>query len=172
MVEGLRNLVRNVRDAASQVASASSQVAGASDDSAKVSLQTASAIDEVTSTMHEMSVNVQNMVKNTRPRPHALSEHLPVRWKRSARFTRRGLVWVFFTMFCTLTLISCMVLVTSSMAEAVCRLTLAESSEAPATWLEALATWKRRRVRCAPGFSDLPPCVQKRYPGCHPWSEV
>ena len=65
MIEGLRNLVRNVRDAASQVASASNQVAGASDESAKISLQTSSAIDEVTSTMHEMSVNVQNMVKST-----------------------------------------------------------------------------------------------------------
>ena len=74
MVDGLRNLVRNVRDAASQVASASSQVAGASDDSAKVSLQTASAIDEVTSTMHEMSVNVQNMVKNTQVQASSVSE--------------------------------------------------------------------------------------------------
>jgi methyl-accepting chemotaxis protein len=74
MVDGLRNLVRNVRDAASQVASASSQVAGASDDSAKVSLQTASAIDEVTSTMHEMSVNVQNMVKSTQTQASSVSE--------------------------------------------------------------------------------------------------
>src|ERR1700716_1700888 len=74
MVDGLRNLVRNVRDAASQVASASSQVAGASDDSAKVSLQTASAIDEVTSTMHEISVNVQNMVKNTQTQASSVSE--------------------------------------------------------------------------------------------------
>jgi methyl-accepting chemotaxis protein len=74
MVDGLRNLVRNVRDAASQVASASNQVAGASDDSAKVSLQTASAIDEVTSTMHEMSVNVQNMVKNTQTQASSVSE--------------------------------------------------------------------------------------------------
>ena len=32
MIEGLRNLVRNVRDASSQVASASNQVAGASDE--------------------------------------------------------------------------------------------------------------------------------------------
>jgi methyl-accepting chemotaxis protein len=74
MVDGLRNLVRNVRDAASQVASASNQVAGASDDSAKVSLQTASAIDEVTSTMHEISVNVQNMVKNTQTQASSVSE--------------------------------------------------------------------------------------------------
>jgi methyl-accepting chemotaxis protein len=74
MVDGLRNLVRNVRDAASQVASASGQVAGASDDSAKVSLQTASAIDEVTSTMHEISVNVQNMVKNTQTQASSVSE--------------------------------------------------------------------------------------------------
>jgi len=74
MVDGLRNLVRNVRDAASQVASASSQVAGASDDSAKVSLQTASAIDEVTSTMHEMSVNVQNVVKNTQVQASSVAE--------------------------------------------------------------------------------------------------
>jgi methyl-accepting chemotaxis protein len=74
MVDGLRNLVRNVRDAASQVASASNQVAGASDDSAKFSLQTASAIDEVTSTMHEISVNVQNMVKNTQTQASSVSE--------------------------------------------------------------------------------------------------
>ncbi len=74
MIEGLRNLVRNVRDAASQVASASNQVAGASDESAKISLQTASAIDEVTSTMHEMSVNVQNMVKSTQVQASSVSE--------------------------------------------------------------------------------------------------
>jgi methyl-accepting chemotaxis protein len=74
MIEGLRNLVRNVRDAASQVSSASNQVAGASDESAKISLQTASAIDEVTSTMHEMSVNVQNMVKSTQVQASSVSE--------------------------------------------------------------------------------------------------
>jgi methyl-accepting chemotaxis protein len=74
MIEGLRNLVRNVRDASSQVASASSQVAGASDESAKISLQTSSAIDEVTSTMHEMSVNVQNMVKSTQVQASSVSE--------------------------------------------------------------------------------------------------
>src|SRR5712691_8665884 len=74
MIEGLRNLVCNVRDASSQVASASTQVAGASDESAKISLQTASAIDEVTSTMHEMSVNVQNMVKSTQVQASSVSE--------------------------------------------------------------------------------------------------
>jgi methyl-accepting chemotaxis protein len=74
MIDGLRNLVLNVRDAASQVASSSTQVAGASDESAKISLQTASAIDEVTSTMHEMSVNVQNMVKSTQTQASSVSE--------------------------------------------------------------------------------------------------
>ncbi len=74
MIDGLRNLVRNVRDASSQVASASSQVAGASEESAKISLQTSSAIDEVTSTMHEMSVNVQNMVKSTQTQASSVSE--------------------------------------------------------------------------------------------------
>jgi methyl-accepting chemotaxis protein len=74
MIEGLRNLVCNVRDASSQVASASTQVARASDESAKISLQTASAIDEVTSTMHEMSVNVQNMVKSTQVQASSVSE--------------------------------------------------------------------------------------------------
>ncbi|HEY7354400.1 MAG TPA: methyl-accepting chemotaxis protein [Terriglobales bacterium] len=74
MVEGLRNLVRNVKDASSQVASASAQVAGASDESAKISLQSSSAIDEVTSTMHEMSVNVQNMVKSTQIQASSVSE--------------------------------------------------------------------------------------------------
>jgi methyl-accepting chemotaxis protein len=74
MIEGLRNLVLNVRDASSQVASASGQVAGASDESAKISLQTSSAIDEVTSTMHEMSVNVQNMVKSTQVQASSVSE--------------------------------------------------------------------------------------------------
>ena len=74
MVDGLRNLVRNVREAGSQVASASNQVAGASDESAKISLQASSAIDEVTSTMHEMSVNVQNMVKSTQTQASSVSE--------------------------------------------------------------------------------------------------
>jgi methyl-accepting chemotaxis protein len=74
MIDGLRNLVRNVKDAASQVASASAQVAGASDESAKISLQSSSAIDVVTSTMHEMSVNVQNMVKSTQIQASSVSE--------------------------------------------------------------------------------------------------
>ena len=43
-------------------------------------------------------------------------------------------------MFCTLMVISCIVLVTSSIAEAALRLILADSSEAPATWLDPLAT--------------------------------
>src|SRR5436190_24137788 len=47
---------------------------------------------------------------------------------------------VLFTMFCTLTLISCMVLVTSSIADDVCRLIFADSSDAPATCVDALAT--------------------------------
>ena len=74
MVEGLGNLVKNVRDASTQVASASGQVAGASDESAKISLQASSAIDEVISTMHEMSVNVQNMVKSTQTQASSVSE--------------------------------------------------------------------------------------------------
>jgi methyl-accepting chemotaxis protein len=74
MVEGLRDLARNVRDASAQVASGSAQVASASDESAKISLQASGAIDEVTSTMHEMSVNVQNMVKSTQMQATNVSE--------------------------------------------------------------------------------------------------
>ena len=55
--------------------------------------------------------------------------------------TLEACICVFFTIFCTLMLISCMVLVTSSMAEEACMLTLAESSEALATWLDPPATW-------------------------------
>jgi hypothetical protein len=40
---------------------------------------------------------------------------------------------VFFTTFCTLMLISCIVLVTSSIAEEAWTLTFADSSAAPAT---------------------------------------
>ena len=47
--------------------------------------------------------------------------------------TLEACICVLFTMFCTLMLISCMVLVTSSMAEAACTLILADSSEAEAT---------------------------------------
>ena len=54
--------------------------------------------------------------------------------------TLEACVCVFFTMFCTLMLISCMVLVTSSIADAACTLIFAESSEALATWFEPLAT--------------------------------
>src|SRR2546429_1180902 len=54
--------------------------------------------------------------------------------------TLEACVCVLFTMFCTFTLISCIVLVTSSIAEEVCRLFLADSSEALATCVEALAT--------------------------------
>ena len=56
--------------------------------------------------------------------------------------TLEACVCVLFTMFCTFTLISCMVLVTSSIAEDACKLILADSSEAPATCPEALATWR------------------------------
>ena len=58
--------------------------------------------------------------------------------------TLEACICVLFTMFCTLTLISCMVLVTSSMAEEACTLILADSSDAPATWLEPLATCDAR----------------------------
>jgi len=47
--------------------------------------------------------------------------------------TLEACICVLFTMFCTLMLISCIVLVTSSMAEAACTLILADSSEADAT---------------------------------------
>ena len=73
---------------------------------------------------------------------------------------------VLFTMFCTLTLISCMVLVTSSMAEDACNPILAESSEAPATWLEALATCDEasRTLRTSPARPST--IWRKRCPAC------
>jgi len=74
MSHGLRDLVRQVRDSASQVSAGSNQVAGASDESAKVSVQASSAIEEVTSTMHEMSINVQNVVKNTKVQASSVAE--------------------------------------------------------------------------------------------------
>ena len=62
---------------------------------------------------------------------------------------------MFFTTFCTLMLISCMVLVTSSIAEAACTLTLADSSEAPAIWFEPAETCDAlsrvvRTISCKP----------------------
>ena len=56
-------------------------------------------------------------------------------WSMEAEvsLTLEACVCVFFTMFCTLMLISCIVLVTSSIAEDACTLTLADSSEASAT---------------------------------------
>ncbi|MGC2247638.1 MAG: hypothetical protein WA609_13630, partial [Terriglobales bacterium] len=56
-------------------------------------------------------------------------------WSMEAEvsLTLEAWVWVLLTMFCTLTLISCMVLVTSSMAEEVWRLVRADSSEELAT---------------------------------------
>ncbi len=74
MVDGLQELVRQVRDSASQVASGSTQMASSSDESAKVSVQAAAAIDEVTSTMHEMSVNVQSVVKNAQVQGASVAE--------------------------------------------------------------------------------------------------
>src|SRR5712691_10595723 len=74
MSHGLRDLVRQVRDSASQVSAGSNPVAGASDESAKVSVQASSAIVEVTSTMHEMSINVQNVVKNTKVQASSVAE--------------------------------------------------------------------------------------------------
>ena len=74
MIEGLHEIVRQVRESASQVASGSSQMASSSDESAKVSVHAASAIDEVTSTMHEMSINVQNVVKNTQMQSSSVAE--------------------------------------------------------------------------------------------------
>jgi hypothetical protein len=61
---------------------------------------------------------------------------------------------VFLTTFCTLMLISCIVLVTSSIADAACTLTLADSSEALAICPAPLATcaalsrtWRTRSRR-------------------------
>jgi len=78
MSHGLQEIVRTTRDSAGQVSAGSNQVAGAADESAKVSVQASSAIEEVTSTMHEMSINVQNVVKNTRCR-HPAWRKLPLR---------------------------------------------------------------------------------------------
>ena len=66
--------------------------------------------------------------------------------------TLEACVCVLFTMFCTFTLISCMVLVTSSMAEEVCRLLRADSSEELATCVAALATCEAasRTLRTSP----------------------
>ena len=63
-------------------------------------------------------------------------------WSMEAEvsLTLEACVCVLFTMFCTLTLISCMVLVTSSMADEVCKLFWADSSEELATCVAALAT--------------------------------
>src|SRR2546427_10915745 len=74
MSHGLRDLVRQRRDSASQGSAGPNQGAGASDESAKVSVQASSAIEEVTSTMHEMSINVQNVVKNTKVQASSVAE--------------------------------------------------------------------------------------------------
>ena len=66
---------------------------------------------------------------------------------------------VFFTTFCTLTLISCIVLVTSSIADAACTLTLADSSEALAIWPAPLATCEALSRTCRTNSRN--PCVMR-----------
>src|ERR1035438_1834463 len=66
--------------------------------------------------------------------------------------TLEACVCVLFTMFCTFTLISCIVLVTSSMADEVCKLLRADSSDELATCEDALATCEAasRTLRTSP----------------------
>jgi len=64
---------------------------------------------------------------------HALNAGIIWSMEAEVSLTLEDCICVLFTMFCTLILISCMVLVTSSMAEDERTLTLAESSEASAT---------------------------------------
>ena len=66
---------------------------------------------------------------------------------------------VFFTTFCTLMLISCIVLVTSSIADAARTLTFADSSDALAIWPAPDATCDALSRTCR--TSSRRPCVMR-----------
>lgn len=74
MIEGLRNIVTEIRAGSDQMASATSQIAKTSEETAKNNETAATAIEETTSTMHEMSANFQNVARNTQSQSSSVSQ--------------------------------------------------------------------------------------------------
>lgn len=74
MIEGLRNIIGEVRGGSEQVTSAASEIAASSEQSSRNTESSAAAVEEITSTMHEMSANIQNVAKNVQSQSAAVTQ--------------------------------------------------------------------------------------------------
>ncbi|HEY4716584.1 MAG TPA: HAMP domain-containing methyl-accepting chemotaxis protein [bacterium] len=74
MVQGLREIVTEIKSGANQVVSASDEIASTSEQAARNNDSSATAIEETTATIHEMSINIQNVAKNTQNQASAVTQ--------------------------------------------------------------------------------------------------
>lgn len=74
MIDGLGEIINQIRANASQVASASTQIAASSEQTSKNSEASAAAVEEITSTMYEMSANIQNVARNIQGQAASVTE--------------------------------------------------------------------------------------------------
>lgn len=74
MIDGLGNIIGQIKANASQLASASTQIAASSEQTLKNSEASAAAVEEITSTMHEMSANIQSVAKNIQSQSSSVAE--------------------------------------------------------------------------------------------------
>ncbi len=74
MIDGLNNIIGQIKENAYQVASAATQIASSSEQSSKNSESSAAAVEEMTSTMHEMSANIQSVAKNIQGQASSVTE--------------------------------------------------------------------------------------------------
>src|SRR3989338_7642650 len=74
MIEGLRNIIGEVRGGSEQVTSAASEIAASSEQSSRNTESSAAAVEEITSTMHEMSANIHNVAKNVQSQSAAVTQ--------------------------------------------------------------------------------------------------
>ncbi len=74
MIDGLNNIITQIKQNAYEVASAATQIASSSEQTSKNSESSAAAVEEMTSTMHEMSANIQSVARNIQGQASSVTE--------------------------------------------------------------------------------------------------
>lgn len=74
MIDGLGEIINQIRANASQVASASTQIVASSEQTSKNSEASAATVEEITLTMYEMSANIQNVARNIQGQAASVTE--------------------------------------------------------------------------------------------------
>jgi methyl-accepting chemotaxis protein len=74
MIDGLSEIISQIKANAYQVASAATQIASSSEQTSRNSEASAAAVEEITSTMHEMSANIQSVARNIQGQASSVTE--------------------------------------------------------------------------------------------------